>query len=108
MHPQTLMLLVCEIFFFLFTHRTDGLDSKNTAVAAHLALYNFTLKTSPPSAFKPDLKEPIPDKLSFKPIQGSKEWERGVVYAQSQNLARTVCHSGSQDTKAQMWLIWIF
>ncbi|PPQ93423.1 hypothetical protein CVT25_004495 [Psilocybe cyanescens] len=65
-------------------------DPHAAAVAAHLALYNFTLKTSPPSRFNPNLKEPIPEKLSFKPLQESKEWERGVIYAQSQNLARTL------------------
>ncbi|KAH9486044.1 Cytosol aminopeptidase [Psilocybe cubensis] len=65
-------------------------DPHAAAVAAHLALYNFTLKTSPPSRFNPNLKEPIPEKLSFQPVEESKDWERGVVYAQSQNLARTL------------------
>jgi aminopeptidase len=61
------------------------------AVAAHLALYKFSLKTSPPSRFNPNLKEPIPEKISISPLQTSKEWERGTVYANAQNLARTVC-----------------
>ncbi|KAF8630945.1 hypothetical protein AX17_005302 [Amanita inopinata Kibby_2008] len=65
-------------------------DPHAAAVAAHLALYKFTLKTSPPSPFNPNLKEPIPEKLSFSPFQASKEWERGVVYARAQNLARTL------------------
>ena len=60
------------------------------AVAAQLALYKFTLKTSPPSRFNPNLKEPIPEKLSFAPVHPSIEWDRGVVYGQAQNLARTV------------------
>jgi hypothetical protein len=61
------------------------------AVAAHLALYKFTLKTSPPSRFNPNSKEPLPEKLDFSPLQETKDWDRGVVYAQAQNLARTVC-----------------
>ncbi|CAA7265101.1 unnamed protein product [Cyclocybe aegerita] len=65
-------------------------DPHAAAVAAHLALYKFTLKTSPPSRFNPNLAEPIPEKLTFTPLQESKEWDRGVVYAQSQNLARTL------------------
>ena len=62
----------------------------SSAVAAHLALYSFTLKTTPPSAFNPNLKEPILEKLNFTPIQASQEWERGVIYANAQNFARTV------------------
>ncbi|KAF8899387.1 leucine aminopeptidase [Infundibulicybe gibba] len=65
-------------------------DPHAAAVAAYLALYKFTLKTSPPSPFNPNQKEPIPEKLSFTPIQPSKEWERGTVYAKAQNLARTL------------------
>jgi len=67
------------------------LANPGLAVAAHLAQYAFTLKTSPkPSRFDPRLKEPIPEKLSFSPLEESKEWDRGVIYGQSQNLARTV------------------
>ena len=62
-----------------------------SAVAAHLALYKFTLKTSPPSRFNPNSKEPLSEKLDFSPLQRTEEWDRGVVYAQAQNLARTVC-----------------
>jgi len=65
-------------------------DPHAAAVAAHLALYKFTLKTSPPSRFNPNLKEPIPEKLAFKPLNESKEWDRGVIYAEAQNLARTL------------------
>ncbi|KAJ7722566.1 leucine aminopeptidase [Mycena maculata] len=54
------------------------------------ALYNFTLKTDPPSAFNPNLKEPIPEKVTLKPLDASVEWDRGVVYAKAQNLARTL------------------
>lgn len=60
------------------------------AVAAYLSLFKFTLKTSPPSRFNPNLKEPIPEKLSLAPLEKSKEWDTGVVYAEAQNLARTV------------------
>ncbi|KAJ7608200.1 leucine aminopeptidase [Roridomyces roridus] len=60
------------------------------AVAAHLALYNFTLKTDPPSAFNPNLEEPMREKVSLKPLSASPEWEKGVVYAKAQNLARTL------------------
>jgi aminopeptidase len=55
-----------------------------------LALYSFTLKTDPPSAFNPNLKEPIPPKIALKPLSASPEWDQGVVYAKAQNLARTV------------------
>ncbi|KAF5340180.1 hypothetical protein D9758_014992 [Tetrapyrgos nigripes] len=65
-------------------------DPHAASVAAHLALYSFTLKTSPPSRFNPNLKEPIPEKITLKAIQNSKEWEEGAVYAYSQNLARTL------------------
>ena len=59
-------------------------------MAAHLALYSFTLKTSPPSRFDPNQTVAIPEKFTLAPLQRSKEWERGVIYAQAQNLARTV------------------
>jgi len=78
------------------------LNSFPIAVAAHLALYKFTLKTSPPSAFNPNLTEPIPEKLSFTPLQASKEWDRGVIYAESQNLARTV--SSARRSHGQMFI----
>lgn len=66
------------------------LISLGIAVAAHLALYKFTLKTDPPSAFKPDQKDAIPDHLKFEPISASQEWDAGVIAAKAQNLARTV------------------
>jgi len=68
----------------------DSLDPHAAAVAAHLALYKFTLKTSTPSQFDPNLAEPVSAKLAFSPVQESQEWNRGVIYAQAQNLARTL------------------
>ncbi|KIM82242.1 hypothetical protein PILCRDRAFT_8066 [Piloderma croceum F 1598] len=65
-------------------------DPQAAAVAAHLALYKFTLKTDPPSAFKPDLSNPIPEQLKFEPVTPSKEWDAGVIVANAQNLARTL------------------
>ncbi|KIK94396.1 hypothetical protein PAXRUDRAFT_828052 [Paxillus rubicundulus Ve08.2h10] len=65
-------------------------DPHAAAVAAHLALYKFTLKTTPPSAFDPRAKEPIPEKLKISPGTHTADWERGVVYAKAQNLARTL------------------
>ena len=61
-------------------------------MAAHLAKYKFTLKTSPPSPYKPGDEANAPQEFSFQPIQRSvsKEWEAGVIYADAQNLARTV------------------
>ncbi|KAG6860633.1 hypothetical protein C0995_009222 [Termitomyces sp. Mi166 len=67
-----------------------SVDPHAAAVAAHLALYKFSLKTKPPSPFNPNLKEPLPEKLNLSPIQASKEWERGSIYAKAQNLARTL------------------
>jgi aminopeptidase len=49
------------------------------------------LKTTPPSRFNPNLKESIPDKFTLAPLEKSKEWDTGAVYAEAQNLARTVC-----------------
>ena len=60
------------------------------AVGAHLALYHFTLKTKPTSAFDPRLTQPLPDKLSLSPLAPAADWDLGVVYANAQNLARTV------------------
>jgi cytosol aminopeptidase len=60
------------------------------AVAAHLAKYKFTLKTSPPSPYRPGDEKNVPREISFQPIQSSKGWEDGVIYADAQNLARTV------------------
>ncbi|KAF6741388.1 hypothetical protein DFP72DRAFT_1084096 [Ephemerocybe angulata] len=50
-----------------------SLDPHAAAVAAHLALYKFTLKTNVPSPFDPRNAEPAGDKIAF-----------------SQNLARTL------------------
>ncbi|TFY74906.1 hypothetical protein EWM64_g9107 [Hericium alpestre] len=65
-------------------------DAHAAAVAAHLAQYKFTLKTSPPSAFKPGSKDAPAEKFAFEPLEGSKEWDTGVVYAKAQNFARTL------------------
>ncbi|KAG9309122.1 leucine aminopeptidase [Chiua virens] len=65
-------------------------DPHAAAVAAHLAMYDFTLKTSPPSPFDPRKIEPAPEKPKISPIVKSADWDRGVVYANAQNLARTL------------------
>ncbi|KAI0782880.1 leucine aminopeptidase [Abortiporus biennis] len=67
-----------------------SLDAHATAVAAHLSLYDFTLKTKAPSPFNPNNISPVPEKLKLKPSMDSKEWKEGVIYAESQNLARTL------------------
>ncbi|XP_006461537.1 hypothetical protein AGABI2DRAFT_118415 [Agaricus bisporus var. bisporus H97] len=67
-----------------------SLDPHAAAVAAHLSLYKFTLKTSPPSRFNPNNTTPIPEKLIIKPLQESNGWDTGYIYAQAQNLARTL------------------
>lgn len=72
------------------------------AIAAPLALYKFTLKTDPPSDFKPDLNKPIPEQLKFKPLTDLKEWDAGVIAARAQNLARTVHPS---LTTAASWIL---
>ncbi|CCM06358.1 uncharacterized protein FIBRA_08615 [Fibroporia radiculosa] len=71
-------------------HVDASADPHAAAVAAHLALYEFTLKTDPPSPFNPRLTQPLPDKLAFEPLAQSEAWNAGVVYAMSQNLARTL------------------
>ncbi|KAF7307648.1 Leucine aminopeptidase [Mycena indigotica] len=55
-------------------------DAHASAVAAHLATYKFTLKTEPAHRLKAN---------GLKPLDASAEWDRGVVYAEAQNLART-------------------
>ncbi|KAJ7157337.1 leucine aminopeptidase [Mycena filopes] len=67
-----------------------SVDPHAAAVAAHLALYSFSLKTTPPSRFNPNLKESIPEKVALKALDTSPEWDQGVVYAKAQNLARTL------------------
>ncbi|KAF7297466.1 Leucine aminopeptidase [Mycena indigotica] len=56
-------------------------DAHAAAVAAHLATYKFTLKTEPAHRLKAN---------GLKPLDASVEWDRGVVYAEAQNLARTL------------------
>ncbi|KAI0305497.1 hypothetical protein B0F90DRAFT_1808746 [Multifurca ochricompacta] len=65
-------------------------DAHAAAVAAHLAKYKFTLKTSPPSPYKPGDETTVQRVLSFQPLQDSQEWETGVIYAEAQNFARTL------------------
>ncbi|OSX68126.1 hypothetical protein POSPLADRAFT_1052257 [Postia placenta MAD-698-R-SB12] len=65
-------------------------DPHAAAVATHLAQFEFTLKTKPPSRFNPNLKEAIPEKLTFQPLTEHEGWKTGAVYARAQNLARTL------------------
>lgn len=68
-------------------------DTQAAAVAAHLALYGFNLKTDPPSAYKPNQTGRSSPKLSFSPLPANankKAWSDGVIYAEAQNLARTL------------------
>ncbi|GJE89429.1 leucyl aminopeptidase family protein [Phanerochaete sordida] len=68
-------------------------DAHAAAVAAHLALYGFNLKTEPASAFDPRNEKLPPPRLAFAPIPANadkKAWTEGVVYAEAQNLARTL------------------
>ncbi|KAI0083352.1 cytosol aminopeptidase family, catalytic domain-containing protein [Irpex rosettiformis] len=60
-----------------------GVDGKDVAVAANLALYKFDLKT----------KEGGGDpRLSVVPLgeESGEAWKEGEVYAEAQNLARTL------------------
>lgn len=63
-------------------------DPHAAAVAAHLASFSFSLKTSSPSRFHPDNKEEVPEKFTFKPLEDSEGWRTGALYAYCQNLAR--------------------
>ncbi|TFY51394.1 hypothetical protein EVJ58_g10593 [Rhodofomes roseus] len=67
-------------------------DPHAAAVAAHLALYDFTLKTKPPSRFDPRNTDPLPEKLDLRSLAegDAKAWDEGVIYARAQNLARTL------------------
>lgn len=60
------------------------------AVAAHLAKYKFTLKTDPPSSFRPGATDAPAENLSFEPLEPSKDWDEGRLYAEAQNFARTL------------------
>ncbi|OSX68139.1 hypothetical protein POSPLADRAFT_1127730 [Postia placenta MAD-698-R-SB12] len=53
------------------------------------AVWTAVKQTKPPSPFHPNLKEGIPDKLSFQPLTEHEGWKTGAVYARAQNLART-------------------
>ncbi|ESK95549.1 leucine aminopeptidase [Moniliophthora roreri MCA 2997] len=66
-------------------------DAQASSVAAYLAVYDFTLKTTPTrSRFDPNLKEPIPAKINIKPAAPSTDWDSGYTYAYAQNFARTL------------------
>lgn len=70
-----------------------GGDAHAAAVAAHLALYGFNLKTEPASAFDPNNTQLPPPRLTFTPQPAGMyqaAWNEGVVYAEAQNLARTL------------------
>jgi len=71
-------------------HNHAVLITLRLAVGAHLARYKFTLKTSPPSRFNPNLEKPISESLALEPLKSSKEWDIGVKYAEAQNWAKTV------------------
>lgn len=64
------------------------------AVAAHLAMYKFNLKTDPPSVFRPINSGSLLPPLQLAPLQDAdnvkRAWDEGVVYAEAQNLARTL------------------
>lgn len=57
------------------------------AVAAFLAMYNFTLKTKE-QPLDPSVKPAFPHEKKTDPA--TLDWETGVIYAEAQNLARTV------------------
>ncbi|PSS00867.1 hypothetical protein PHLCEN_2v4094 [Hermanssonia centrifuga] len=67
-------------------------ETQAAAVAAYLAAYSFNLKTDPPSPYSPSSSSlNSPEKFSFKAGDGkSGEWDEGKVYADAQNLARTL------------------
>ncbi|KAH9913521.1 leucine aminopeptidase [Fomitopsis serialis] len=67
-------------------------DPHAAAVAANLALYDFTLKTKPQSHFDPRNTGSLPERLELRSLSESdaKAWSDGVVYARAQNLARTL------------------
>ncbi|KZT24309.1 hypothetical protein NEOLEDRAFT_1116404 [Neolentinus lepideus HHB14362 ss-1] len=67
-----------------------SIDPQASAVAAHLASYNFSLKTSGSTVYKPETGNHPPEKLTLHPLAGSTEWETGVAYAKAQNFARTL------------------
>ena len=70
-------------------------DAHAASEAAHLAYYDFDLKTEPLSShFEPE--KPASDKLAFAPVartiseQVKQAWDEGKIYAEAQNLARTL------------------
>ncbi|TCD63093.1 hypothetical protein EIP91_006020, partial [Steccherinum ochraceum] len=69
-------------------------DPHAAAVAAHLALYSFDLKTTPASGYTGYQGDSVSLKLKLVPVnlegEGSRNWEDGVIYATAQNVARTL------------------
>ncbi|KAH9948312.1 cytosol aminopeptidase family, catalytic domain-containing protein [Amylocystis lapponica] len=63
-------------------------DPHAAAVAAHLALYKFSLKTDKTNL--PSIPIAATEKLAFRPTAPSVDWDTGVIYANSQNFARTL------------------
>lgn len=79
----------------------EGVDAKDASVAAHLASYKFDLKTSSSSGRFSRGGEERFKKLKFEPLydvgagkdeveEMKKRWKEGEVYAEAQNLARTL------------------
>lgn len=69
---------------------TDHFSWSPLAVAAHLALYNFDLRTQPGSLYKEYSGQDVQARFTFTPLTTSQEWDNGVKYASAQNVARTV------------------
>ncbi|KDQ49592.1 hypothetical protein JAAARDRAFT_42702 [Jaapia argillacea MUCL 33604] len=67
-----------------------SLDPHAAAVAANLSAYKFSLKTEGSASYKPETGNYPPEKLSFHPLAGSKDWDSGAIYAKAQNFARTL------------------
>nr|GAT48665.1 leucine aminopeptidase [Mycena chlorophos] len=73
-------------------------DPHAAAVAAHLAAYRFTLKTSGPKRVEAS---------AIKALESSAEWDRGVVYGEAQNLARTLMELPSNMLTPTLFAEWI-
>lgn len=84
------MLLVSESLPRLLCRLWSNVST--IAVAAHLALYDFSLKTSGDTATSAPLAPSATsqNRLSCLPVVSSEAWDEGIVYAYAQNLAKTV------------------
>lgn len=82
----------CECNFVLYSARKVPERRTSIAVAAHLALYQFSLKTSEDAAasYSAAPSSTPQSQLSCKPIVSSTAWDEGAIYAYAQNLAKTV------------------